>query len=548
MALQTHPLQHPTIPSENLNLPGVEISIKHPGYSDRQSTLFNLPGFDNNGTTVGVHFGTIKTICSILTRSDDGFFTNVVDGPAIDLAFDAVLGQGDYYYNIPNDPQYAIYPSFDEWPFPHETLPEPYSHAGPRALSHTGSAITPVSLVSAMVVARDKRCLVSRDEDILQKAHLCPKDKQAWFRRNAMLAYNSNAFISPDAATEDTANAVAMRQDIHTAFDKPFFVIVKKEGVWNAHFLKPTVRMGALYHNMPVELHPNVSTQFLYARLAWAIFPFVRPFLQSGFKRNVLVQVEQPDGEVAWRDQQMSAKDINTKFFRSRSQSPPKNRRIDDSPEDAEVACLNYKRRRSSGPASNELADTDIDFHCNKRSNVANVKHEIDSNCNFASMPSPPVMPPSPSANAAKIEKDLRLHEHNENWSICSSPALATLDEENLSTQEDLELVLSYMDSQEAQNIYSLKMRELLKRRPSFDGETFCCNYERYEKELRELACGRIDPEEASEHMCIECAGMGEPLPMQRGDFLNGQDGFEVGVELFEERELGHREDVVVEY
>ena len=504
MTLQTHPLQHPTTPSENIDLPGVDISIKHPGYSDRQSTLLNLPGFDNDGITVGIHFGTIKTICSILTGSDDGFFTDVVDGPAIDLAFDAVLGQGEYYYNIPNNRQYAIYASFDEWPFPHETLPEPYSHAGPRALSHTVSAITPVSAASTVVVARDKKCVISRDEDILQKAHLCPREKQAWFRRNAMLAYNSNAFISPDSATEDTANAIAMREDIHTAFDKSFFVIMMKEGIWNAHFLKPTVRMGALYHNMRVEIHRNVSTQFLYARLAWAIFPFVRPFLQSGFKRNILVRVEQSDGEFEWQNQQMSAEDINTKFFRPRSQSPPKNRRIDHSPEDAEVACLNYQRGRSS-----ELTDLDIDFPGDKISRLVDIDHQSNSGCNFSSIPSLPAMPPSSSANTAMIEQDLSLHVRNEYRSICSSPAIAALDQ-NLSSEEILALELSYIHSKEAQAIESLKKRELLQRRPEFDREIFCCDYERYEKESRELALGHIDPEEASERICIECSGIGD--------------------------------------
>ena len=218
------------------------------------------------------------------------------------------------------------------------------------------------------------------------------------------------------------------------------------------------------------------------------------------------MRVEQSDGEVEWQDQQMSAKNISTKFFRSRSQSPLKNRRIVDSHEDVEFACLNYQRGRSSGHINNEFTNVDTDFPGIKRSELVNIKHVMDSGCKFASTQSSPAMSPSPSANTVMTEKDLSLHELKEFRSICSSPAIAASGE-NFSAEDNLALELNYIHSKEAQAINSLKEHELLSRRPDFDDEIFCCNYERYEEESRALARGHIDTEEALSGFLLSVQG-----------------------------------------
>jgi len=56
----------------------------------------------------------------------------------------------------------------------------------------------------------------------------------------------------------------------------------------------------AKYHNMRITFEQGASTHFLYARLAWAIFPLVKTFLISGRKRWVKVRVGDNDGNLTW--------------------------------------------------------------------------------------------------------------------------------------------------------------------------------------------------------------------------------------------------------
>lgn len=102
--------------------PGIEVNFKHPGYSDRMNTLISLVGLDRDGERVGLHFGTASIICAIISGRQDGFFTKGVNDPPLDLSEDSLLEQATYYYHIPNDLQYAVYPSFEHWPFPHNDL------------------------------------------------------------------------------------------------------------------------------------------------------------------------------------------------------------------------------------------------------------------------------------------------------------------------------------------------------------------------------------------------------------------------------------------
>ena len=119
--------------------PGIEVKLKHPGYhagrTGRQNTLISLIGLDRDGERVGLYFGTASTICGIISGRKDGFFTKERDDPPLDLLEDDLLEHHTYYYHITNDPRYAIYPSFEHWPFPHDELPPPYNQAAPCALT-----------------------------------------------------------------------------------------------------------------------------------------------------------------------------------------------------------------------------------------------------------------------------------------------------------------------------------------------------------------------------------------------------------------------------
>jgi HNH endonuclease len=106
---------------------------------------------------------------------------------------------------------------------------------------------------------------------------------------NGMRQYNGRLDPHGDCITDDMANAIAMRADIHRAFDECRFILVRKDGLWVARFLELTYELGRMHHNRPPELKPGVSAMFLLVRLAWAIFPHARACLEAGGPKLVRV-------------------------------------------------------------------------------------------------------------------------------------------------------------------------------------------------------------------------------------------------------------------
>lgn len=60
------------------------------------------------------------------------------------------------------------------------------------------------------------------------------------------------------------------------------------------HVLESTVELCNLYHNATLY-QVCVDLQFLFARFAWAIFPFLRGFLQRGQRRLLKLATEQEE-------------------------------------------------------------------------------------------------------------------------------------------------------------------------------------------------------------------------------------------------------------
>ena len=471
-----------------------EVKLKHPGYSDRKNTLTSLVGLDKDGERVGLHFRTASTICAIISGRQDGFFTKGMDDPPLVLLEDDLLAQGAYYYHVPNDPQYAIYPSFEHWPFPHDNLLPSYGQAAPpRALNQINMTGT-----TQAVLNRDERCLVSgsRDKQILQRAHLCPKGSSNWFIQNDMSEYNQLPDLTGDSLTEDVANAITLRQDIHQAFDSRLFAIVQKQGVWATHFLKPTFDLGRDYHNVQIAISQGVSTQFLYARLAWSIFPLVRPFLQSSTPRWIHVRV----GHGKWHKEELDITDINTKIFPSRSgsESPTKRSRTGANGPADDGGAYSTKRRWSTASLSNKEGDQDtLTPHHKRRKHIHTCDflrlHSIDNQR--------PVSPPN-SRSPSPTKADNNLVDPSPS---CSDSANTTesIPEARLSWErEDLD---KYLLSEEYAAIDSLRRRELLRRRPHYDDTLFCCNYEEHEGEQKALLDGLIEDGDCKHHLCINC-------------------------------------------
>ncbi|KAM0800620.1 hypothetical protein BDR22DRAFT_775894, partial [Usnea florida] len=301
-----------------------QIIIRHPGYEDDPDPLIVLAGYDYDGENKGLLCGTALLICSVLSGRFDGYFTAEQNGSSLTRDSDGLLEEGTYYYQVPNDPQYPIYLSFAHWQFPHNDLPEAYTHSAPSS-SLAGALTLVVSNSTPEVMNRDRRCVVSRRLNLKEKAHLCPKQEKDWFTKNHMRSYIQNHYTDPDDAIDHPSNAVAMREELHTVFDQKIFVFMWKENAWTTHFLRPTYEFGEEYHSKSVTINSGVSTQFLLARLAWAVFPLAKQFLVSGLNRWITMCSVDKSGRTKWVREYLHSSSISAHL--TRTPSPSKRQR-----------------------------------------------------------------------------------------------------------------------------------------------------------------------------------------------------------------------------
>ena len=130
-------------------------------------------------------------------------------------------------------------------------------------------------------MARDVACYVTGHIDYREAAHLCSKAEHEWFRKNRMRKYCRNQMLPPEFLLDDGRNAIALRMDIHRAFDDRRFILTPSEkptDVWMVRFIQPTADCGFRYHGASVKLNAEVAPEFLLVRFAWANFPCVQDF------------------------------------------------------------------------------------------------------------------------------------------------------------------------------------------------------------------------------------------------------------------------------
>ena len=266
-----------------------------------------LHAFDRLGG--GLHYGTALIACGLVAGNVwNGYFTVERHDPRITLRDDEVLLGKRYYFHVPSctessstesSSNYAIFPSFEHWTFPHDNLPPTWtscSVSGRREDRNVGIAPPAASNLTAAVIRRDGSCRVTNAEDYVDRAHLCPRSQAEWFKENRMGRYNLNLDLQGEHRVDDISNTVALRSDIHRAFDKRRFVFVPKESRWVVHFFGLSNTLGQLYHNTPLELDPDISPNLLLARFAWTIFPAVSPFLEAGGGKKLRLRVTKEDG------------------------------------------------------------------------------------------------------------------------------------------------------------------------------------------------------------------------------------------------------------
>ncbi|KAL8823575.1 MAG: hypothetical protein Q9170_008346 [Blastenia crenularia] len=469
-------------------LPSTSIVIKHPGYKEQFNLLMQFHGFDRLGQQEGIHHGTVLAACFIVTGCDNGFLTSVKGGAGIGLGDDGLLCPGSYYFTVPNDDQYPIYPSFSYWSFPHSRLPPGWAFS--LRTRHTSSPAPAHSNITSAVLARDQQCLVSGYKDIMERAHLCPQQEMVWFRSNNMRQYNQSYHLSPDCTTDDMSNLIALREDIHTAFDRRrMFAIVAKHGGWMIHFLQPSHSLGPLYHNIKVKLDDEVAPEHVFTRFAWAIFPLVRPFLQQGPKRSIRAWVMDDNGYSVEKNAIMDGDAIRTRFF-PRSKSSNKRNRTDDEDmaegEERGMKSSSYKRLKVADGWDNEAKNA-------SRLHRENQDDTSQSHGDGPSLPPPSATEEALETSVAEIpQKTIRTPIDN-----CDN---------GINDPDPRIRQLYYGES----DLDRLRRLELKRRRPYYNPSLFCCDYNRRTAVVHTAIKGEGDFDEYQ--LCGECLG-GEYLP-----------------------------------
>lgn len=336
-------LRYPTSlePSSTFSGTAVEvIEIRHPSYDDayEQNVLMLLHAFDRIGG--GLHYGTALIACGLVAGNAwNGYFTLDRNGPRITLRDDDVLPDKSYYFHVPssteNSTDYAIFPSFEHWTFPHRNLPPTWTSCasgGHREGGDAGLAPPAASNLTAAVLRRDGSCRVTNAQDYIERAHLCPRSQAAWFEANSMGKYNLNLDLQDDHLVDDICNAVALRSDIHRAFDDRMFVFVPKESRWVVHFFGLTNSLGRLYHNIVLELDPHISPNLLLARFAWTVFPLLSGFLKVGSDRKLRLRVKK-EGRLQEEIQTIKLQEMAAMgLARGRNPSPKKRKNTPETP------------------------------------------------------------------------------------------------------------------------------------------------------------------------------------------------------------------------
>lgn len=210
----------------------------------------------------------------------------------------------------PDYEPYPIVPSFRDWLFPHHNLPQEWisPHVLPATSAPPADPPRP----------RPLHCYVTGLRMGINKCHLVPSNENDWFSLNGMADYIPGSRGSIDHETNiailrmcllsplvpfcAVVLTLCVGADLHLLFDQRRFVIVPKPSR-----LSPTTsyalalhvldtgegsgELSDLYQNIPLqpEYDKVLSREFVFARFAWALFPFLRNFLEAPVSRRLAV-------------------------------------------------------------------------------------------------------------------------------------------------------------------------------------------------------------------------------------------------------------------
>lgn len=158
-------------------------------------------------------------------------------------------------------------------------------------------------------------------------AHLVPKSEFKWFENNGMSQYVRG---SGHAGINDPRNCIALRSDIHFAFDKRDFVIAPKGDAWISHVFY-SGETARLYHNVELQQLADVRPELLFARFAWTILGLAMGPTQPFRKSLLLFNVDNFQTETRWLTSEEYRHLVPSSRSRTQSRSSsPKKRSLDE--------------------------------------------------------------------------------------------------------------------------------------------------------------------------------------------------------------------------
>ena len=311
------------ISSSQESLPETSVAFCHPGYEAPFNTLFSLPRVErtSNGPW-GVHYLTALTACQVVANNAfDGYISDQADGAPLTADPDSILSRSQYFFIVPDRPDYAVVPSFQEWQFPgSERIPRAWTDA--------------VSTTQAHGTGIDGRCVVS-GRFTVELAHLSPREEKAWFLNNAMTLYDTHVASSP---SDCPSNRIYLDCSLHAVMDKRLWALVPRHGRFAVQTisLPESMTYDMLsefiheYHGRHMKKIHQTRVEYLFVRFAWAVLYLVKGFVLMARPKTLLARYRVwEDGVPRLREQDLLAKDIDALFGGggTRSASPRKRSR-----------------------------------------------------------------------------------------------------------------------------------------------------------------------------------------------------------------------------
>ena len=251
--------QSPATPPVRSSASSIEerrtIRILHPAYNAPNNVLLELPATDGSQADHGIHAMTVHAACAIIAnnRFDGRLITasGSVIAPLREDDGSACLPAGEYFFDVPSDPQYAIVPNFRAWSFPHNAIPTHWKEIASR---HNSSRVNVPA--AAQVFARDSACRLTAHQESNELAHIIPDSETGWFSMNGMGRYGIN---NDSGQLKSAWNMMLLRADVHNLWDRRTFTMVPKwstasGGSWTlvAHCISISDEIHTIYHNRPL--------------------------------------------------------------------------------------------------------------------------------------------------------------------------------------------------------------------------------------------------------------------------------------------------------